>query len=216
MDADISVAALLLNALNAGYEKISIRLAWERSLLSIETKYLGVFYKALKYVGYRIPREGQSERLMLKYYDFLWQIRESFRKNNGLKVLRNLENFPLCIDNTDKEYYQLISAAVDSVDKSYRAVESSRFYVQKKTPFFVGKERYYEVTLQLAGVYATKYNRITAYTTENISTNYSVQISYTDAEINLWGINTKIKVITNWKVSLDPVCLNLLTALYSL
>ena len=205
---DISVAALLLNALNEGYEKISIRLAWERSLLSIETKYLGGFYKALKYVGYRIPMEGQSERLMLKYYDFLWQIRASFWKNNGITVLRNLEKFPLCIDNTDKEYYQLISAAVDSADKSYRAVESSRFYVQKKTPFFVGKERYYEVTLQLAGVYATKYNRITAYTTENISTNYSVQISYVDAEINLWDINTKIKVITNWKVSLDPVCLN--------
>lgn len=205
---DISVAALLLNALNEGYEKISIRLAWERSLLSIETKYLGVFYKALKYVGYRIPMEGQSERLMLKYYDFLWQIRASFWKNNGITVLRNLEKFPLCIDNTDKEYYQLISAAVDSADKSYRAVESSRFYVQKKTPFFVGKERYYEVTLQLAGVYATKYNRITAYTKENISTNYSVQISYVDAEINLWDINTKIKVITNWKVSLDPVCLN--------
>ncbi len=62
--------------------------------------------------------------------------------------------------------------------------------------------------MQLAGVYATKYNRITAYTKENISTNYSVQISYVDAEINLWDINTKIKVITNWKVSLDPVCLN--------
>lgn len=106
---DISVAALLLNALNAGCEKMSIRLAWERSLLSIETKYLGVFYKALKYVGYRIPVEGQSERLMLKYYDYLWQIRESFWKNNGLTVLHNLEKFPLCIDNTDKSYYKLES-----------------------------------------------------------------------------------------------------------
>lgn len=83
--------------------------------------------------------EGQSERLMLKYYDFLWQIRDSFWKNNELTVLHNLEKFPLCIDNTDKEYYRLISVAVDSADKSYRAVESSRFYVQKKNSFFCRK-----------------------------------------------------------------------------
>ena len=63
---DISVAALLLNTLNMGYKEASIRLAWERSLLSIETKYLGMFYKALEYIGYRIPGEGQSERLMLE------------------------------------------------------------------------------------------------------------------------------------------------------
>lgn len=205
---DVSVAALLLNTLNMGYKKASVRLAWELSLLSVKTKYLGKFYKALEYVGYKIPAEGQSERLMLKYYDFLWQIRESFRENNGITILHNLEKFPLCIDSTDYEYYKLIATAVDSVDKSPRVVESSRFYIQKKTPFFIGRERYYEVTLQLAGVYATKYNRITAYTKENISTNYSVQISYIDTEINLWDITSKIKVITNWKVSIDPTCLN--------
>ena len=127
---DISVAALLLNALNEGYEKISIRLAWERSLLNIETKYLWGFYKALKYVGYRIPMEGQSERLMLKYYDFLWQIRDSFWKNNELTVLHNLEKFPLCIDNTDKEYYRLISVAVDSSDSQKPGRNVIRYLLQ--------------------------------------------------------------------------------------
>lgn len=70
------------------------------------------------------------------------------------------------------------------------------------------QERYYELTLQLAGVYATKYNRITAYTKDNISTSYSVQIGYKDAIINLWGVNSHIKIVTNWKVSIEPSCLN--------
>ena len=26
--------------------------------------------------------------------------------------------------------------------------------------------------------------------------------------MNLWGIDSSIKVITNWRVSIDPVCLN--------
>lgn len=57
-------------------------------------------------------------------------------------------------------------------------------------------------------MYASKYNRITAYTKENISSSYSIQIGYVDASMNLWGIDSKIKVIIDWRVSIDPVCLN--------
>lgn len=119
-----------------------------------------------------------------------------------------MEKFPIKIDELDKEYYDLVASAINSIDISPRAVSMSRFYVQKKVPFFVGTERYYEVVLQLASVYATKYNRVTVYTKENISTSYSVQIAYVDATINLWDITSKIKVITNWKVSIGPRCLN--------
>lgn len=207
---DLCTATLLLNTLTKRLEKANLQLAWEQSLLNIETKYLGTFLKGLKYIENRIPDDGQSERLMLKYYNFLWQIRKFLREYYGMSVLHNLEKFPIKTDELDKEYYELVAAAVESVDLNPFAVRDSRFYVQKKVPFFVGTERYYEVVLQLAGVYATKYNRITVYTKENISTNYSVQIAYVDATINLWEIESEIKVVTNWKVSIEPRCLNIL------
>ena len=206
--SDLCVAALLLNTLNHGVEKTNIRLAWEKSLLSIETKYLGTFFKALRYIGNRIPDDGQSERLMLKYYDFLWQIRRSLQNNYGIHILANLEDFPLHHDELDIQYYTLVAHAIDALELRPDSLGVSRFYVQKKIPFFIGIERYYEVTLQLAGIYATKYNRITVYTKENIASDYSVQIGYMDAEIDLWGVSSKIKVITNWKVSIEPSCLN--------
>ncbi len=205
---DLCTATLLLNAIASGLEKANLQLAWERSLLNIETKYLRTFLKGLRYIDNRIPDEGQSERLMLKYYNFLWQIRKFLREHYGMSILNNLEKFPIKIDELDKEYYDLVSSAINSIDITPRAVSMSRFYVQKKVPFFVGTERYYEVVLQLASVYATKYNRVTVYTKENISTSYSVQIAYVDATINLWDITSKIKVITNWKVSIEPRCLN--------
>ncbi len=189
---DLCVAALLLNTMTTGLEKASVRLAWERSQLNIETKYLGTFYRSLNYLGYRLPDDGQAERLLLKYYHFLWQIRRFMQKYYGISILHNLEKFPLNTDCLDQQYYELVANAVNSVGDQSKVPGMSRFYVQKKVPFFVGTERYYEVTLQLAGVYATKYNRITAYTRENISTNYAVQISYTDAVIRLWGIDSKI------------------------
>lgn len=205
---DLCSAALLLNAIDDGIDSPTLPLAWERSLLRIETKYLGTFLKGLQYIGKRIPDEGQSERLMLKYYDFLWQIRKSLKERAGINILGNLEKFPLHFDQIDQKYYELAAKAVEAVGPARCELRTSRYYVQKKTPFFIGRERYYEITLQLAGVYASKYNRITVYTKENISTRYSVQVGYAESAMDLWGINSKIKVITDWRVSIDPVCLN--------
>lgn len=205
---DMCRSALLLNSLKLGNTHTNLQLAWEQALLKIETKYLATFLKGLKYIEDREPDEGQSERLMLKYYNFLWQIRDFLQKEYGMSVLHNLEKFPLNTDKLDEEYYELVATAVNAVNITPQKLRGSRFYIIKKTPFFVGKDRFYEVTLQLAGIYATKYNRITAYTKENITTNYSVQIAYIETNINLWGVESKIKVITNWGVSIDPTVLN--------
>lgn len=205
---DMCKSALLLNAIKLGFNNPDLRLAWEIALLSRETKYLCTFLKGLRYIDGRIPEDGQSERLMLKYYNFLWQIRNFLYISFNLVVLGNLEKFPLNIDKIDQEYYEILAKAIESVQYQSNQLFSSRFYVQKKTPFFVGKERYYEITLQLSGIYSTKYNRITVYSKENIDSGYSVQIGYKDTAIDLWGINSNIKVITNWKVSIDPTCLN--------
>lgn len=205
---DLCTTAILLNAMDKADNKINFKLAWERTILDINTKYLGTFYRGLKYIGMRIPEDGQSERLMLKYYDFLWQIRQFIKVNYELSILHNLEKFPLHIDETDREFYELVANAIKDANNSPQEFSKTRFFIQKKTPFFIGKERYYEVTLQMAGAYATKYNRITAYTKQNISTNYSIQIRYSDTIIKLWGIDNKIKVITDWRVSIDVSCLN--------
>ena len=205
---DLCYAVLVLNAINLGYTDVNERLAWELSQFNIETKYLSNFLKGLKYIGSRIPEEGQAERLMLKYYNYLWEIRRFLKNNFKISVLGNLEAFPLHTDTLDTEYYEMVASSIAATDLSPNELRTSRYYIQKKTPFFVNGERYIEVTLQLAGLYATKFNRITVYTKKNISTNYSIQIAYANAEINLWSVKSKIKVVTNWKVSIDPSCLN--------
>ena len=138
----------------------------------------------------------------------MWQIRKYFWDNNRISILQNLEKFPLNTDQLDNEYYNIVAKAIESTDLSPHSLESTRFYVQKKTPFYVGTERYYEITLQLANKYATKFNRITVYSKQNISTAYSINIGYTDTTIDLWGIASNIKIITNWRVSIAPACLN--------
>ena len=165
---DLCYAVLVLNAINLGYMNVNERLAWELSQFNIETKYLSNFLKGLKYIGSRIPEEGQSERLMLKYYNYLWEIRRFLKTNFNIDVLRNLERFPLNTDTLDVEYYEMVASSICAIDLSPKAPRTSRYYIQKKTPFFVNGERYFEITLQLAGLYATKFNRITVYSKQNI------------------------------------------------
>lgn len=158
---DLCYAVLILYAINLGYTDVNERLAWELSQFNIETKYLSNFLKGLKYIGARIPEEGQSERLMLKYYNYLWEIRRFLKNKFNISVLKNLEKFPLHTDNLDVEYYEMVVSSICAIDLSPKALRTSRYYIQKKTPFFVNGERYFEITLQLAGLYATKFNRIT-------------------------------------------------------
>ena len=205
---DLCRAALLQNSYNLGCTKPNVQLAYEQAQLDLRTKYLANFLRGVKYIDCRIPEEGQSERLMLKYYNFMWQIRQDFWENNRISILQNLEKFPLNTDQLDDEYYKLVAGAIKHTDLSPRPMGTTRFYIQKKTAFYVGSERYYEITLQLANVYATKYNRITAYTKLNISTGYSICIGYVDSPIDLWDIGANIKIITNWRVSIAPTCLN--------
>lgn len=186
-------------------------MAWEIAQFNVETKYLCNFLKGIKYVGSRIPDDGQAERLMLKYYSYLWEIRRFLKNSYDIKVLDNLEEFPLNTDKLDEEYYKMVAHSISSIDLTPKNPTVTRYYIQRKTPFFVNGERYFEITLQLAGRFATKFNRITVYTKENISTRYSIQIAYENAEITLCGVKNKVKVVTNWKVSVDPRCLNLLS-----
>lgn len=208
---DLCYAVLILNAVKLGYEDVYECLAWEIAQFNVETKYLYNFLKGIKYIGSRIPDDGQAERLMLKYYRYLWEIRRFLKDSYDIKVLDNLEEFPLNTDKLDEEYYKMVAHSISFIDLTPKNPTVTRYYIQRKTPFFVNGERYFEITLQLAGRFATKFNRITVYTKENISTRYSIQIAYENAEINLWGVKNKVKVVTNWKVSIDPRCLNLLS-----
>ena len=205
---DLCYASIILNAYKRGYTTVSEKLAWEVSQFSIETKYLSNFLKGLKYIDHRIPKEGQAERLMLKYYNYLWEIRRFLKRDFGIKVLENLENFPLDLDTVDLEYYEMVADSIENMDLTPKNVRVSRYYIQRISPFFVNGERYFEITLQLAGLYSTKFNRVTVYSKKTVSTNYSIQIAYTETEIEFWGIKNKIKVLNDWKVAIDPTCLN--------
>ena len=212
---DLCKGSLLVNSIDNN-NVANLRTAWEIALTKLDTKFLSIFLQGLRYIGLRVPEEGQSERLMLKYYSFLWRIRKYMDEQFHLSVLPNLEDFPRVINEEDAEFNNLVAYSIESVTEEDQAITQNRYYIQKKTTFYVAHKRFFEYTLQLADKFATKYNRVTAYSKYDLSSNYSIQIGYTQASLHLWDQPTSIKIITSWRVSISPAALNKLSKIVRL
>ena len=138
---------------------------------------------------------------MLKYYEYLLKIKNLLHERFSLDVLGNLDKFPLNTDSNLQEYYDKIAAKV----KRYNIQDvgkSEKYYIQKIKPFFVGQRIYYEVTFTPANDYASKFNRVIAFTNLEITENYAVKFALAPGSIEIFGKTMPITVIAGWEVAI--------------
>jgi len=175
-----------------------------------DLRFLSNFHKLLqKTISHYTPDEENSERLMLKYYEYLLKIKSYLKNTHNLDVFRNISSFPINTDSVLKEYHEKIAEKIanqPTVDP--KGVPSDRFYIQKIKPFFVNYEVYYEVTFTLANDSTSKFDRIIAFTKLDISDNYAVKLSITTDSIKILDKNMPIQIINDWEVSIRPCELN--------
>lgn len=153
--------------------------------------------------------ENNSERLLLKYYEYLLKIKKFLLTNYGFEVLENLENFPLHTDTMSEEYYARIADVVDN--PRYLITENERYYIQKIKPFFVNQNIYYEVTFTSTYGNCSKSERITAYTNKEIMPNYATKLHIRNEKISIYGSTLTISVIADWAVAIRPCEFHLLS-----
>lgn len=167
---------------------------------------LSKFHYFLQIVAshYTLDSEN-SERLMLKYYEYLLRLKILLHDQYGIDILENIDKFPLHTDKCLVEYYEKIVEQLSL--PSYTRTKSSykeRFYIQKIHPFFVKNQIYYEVTFVTATDNVSKFNRLIAFTRCDILPNYAVRLELSNANINVMGKNMPIQIIDNWEVSIRP------------
>ncbi|MCM3584262.1 ATP-dependent RecD-like DNA helicase [Mesobacillus maritimus] len=145
--------------------------------------------------------EENSERLMLKYYEYLLRIKNLLHDSLSLDVLGNLDKFPLNMDSNMQGYYEKIAAKIKRYNMQ-GVGKSEKYYIQKIKPFFVGQRIYYEVTFTPANDYASKFNRVIAFTNLDITDNYAVKFSLAHDNIEILGKTMPIIVIVGWEVAI--------------
>lgn len=92
----------------------NIAKATEFAQINSELYTLYKFHNYLEVVTtqYTLDEDG-SERLMLKYYQYLLEAKNLLSHYYGIEVLHNLEKFPLHLDDTLQEYYKKISEKIE-------------------------------------------------------------------------------------------------------
>jgi len=171
-----------------------------------ELKFLSRFHNFLQITAshYTLDEEN-SERLMLKYYEYLLRVKSFLKRAYNLDVLNNIDEFPIKIDSALKEYHEKIAEKINKPKTTrVRSSYNDRYYVQKIKPFFVDYEVYYEVTFTTANDKASKFDRIIAFTKFDISPNYAVKLSISNDEIEVMGKRMPIQIIDAWEVSIRP------------
>jgi hypothetical protein len=194
--------------IDVNYENITHAIAYIKARGDL--KFLKNFHHLLQItVSHYTPDKENSERLMLKYFEYLIRIKTFLKTTYSIDILENLEEFPIHTDSNLKEYYEKIAIKVNEPELSRsKSSYNDRYYIQKIKPFFVGLEIYYEVTFTRAHDFASKFDRIIAFTKLDISSNYAVRLVVSNSSISILGKSMPIKIIDSWEVSIRPCELN--------
>ena len=111
----------------------------------------------------------------------------------GMIILRNVDMFLEDLDEQTKDYYQKVAAEIEKRLRIPPPKNFDNYYIDKIKPFFVNQEIYYEVALEPADEKPNKFNRITAFTKYDISTDYCVALSFSDATISVFNTDFDLK-----------------------
>ncbi|MFM5438169.1 ATP-dependent RecD-like DNA helicase [Aeromonas enteropelogenes] len=179
--------------------------------------FIGKFHKLIQKSASHYTLDGDnSERLMLKYYEYLHRIRSLVEKETDLKILRNLEKFPIDIDPALFEYHQKIVEVIDKwKSRKDNNAHSERYYIHKVCPFFCNGRVFYEVTFFRATNLANKFDRVIAFTDIDISNDHAAMLKLQHDSIEVIGYNMPITIIRSWEVSIRPCELDNFAKLFS-
>lgn len=153
---------------------------------------------------------------MLKYYQYVLQLKEVMSVRYNTEILKNINLFILDTDQKTQDYYNKVAEQIVHIDDTAISSSADNYYVNRVKPFVSNNKVYYEITLEPALGKPNKFNRITAFTKYNIFSNYSVALKFVDTYINIFGVNFPIKIISDWSVSIRPCEINNFAAILNM
>lgn len=173
---------------------------------SAKVNFLKRFHKLLQISTSHYTMGGDpSERLMLKYYDYLFRMRDLADTQLGLNILANLEDFPVDLDPSLREYHDKIAERIVAAHaRTPSQAAKSRYYIHGVRPFYSGGHIYYEITFYNAVNRANKVDRVIGFTDIDIADKYAANLTLESDSIHVLGQTMPITIIREWEVSVRP------------
>jgi hypothetical protein len=170
-----------------------------------QTKFLFKFHKLLQIsCSHYIQSEDYSERLMIKYYDNLIEIRTFLKDKYDLNILTNIEKIQHDNEEELSKYYEEIAKKIDDKDTIFYSddLKRDKYYIHKIKTFYINNKTYYEITFFPATDNSSKFDRVIAFTNIKIIKNYAVRFSFIRENINILNKTMSILIISNWEIAI--------------
>lgn len=162
--------------------------------------------------------EDGSIRLMIKYQEYLIDLKRYYYTMFNEKILTNLYKFPIFkIDPSLYDYYKEIFDKLIKVkfDNNAKVLDNT-YYIMKTKPIAIEDRVFYELTLTPATDYVNKFNRIIFYSPIRIPSNYAIKIGYVNQKIKSFKSEVEIKIINNYEIFIKPAEINSLYKIFGI
>lgn len=191
---------------DAEFQYAAVGAAMSHLAASGNLNFVSRFHKLLQISASHYTMGGDpSERLMLKYYSHLLRIRDLARTHLGLAVLGNLEDFPVDLDPSLREYHTKIAERIVAARSGPPSqADKNRYYIHAVRPFFAKGKIYYEVTFYNAVNRVSKFDRIIGFTDIDMTDKYAANLVLESDSIHVLGQAMPLTIIREWEVSIRP------------
>ena len=146
----------------------------------------------------------ESEVLLHKYQDLLFDLKEEVKREFNKDVLNNLNCFPFEPNNELKEYYHLVYNKMKGRDFNSGG-RINTFYIDKrKRRYGYCSEYINEYILTPAKDSRSKFDRLTAFSLKKINDKHAIKCSIFSETISISGITTRVNFIGDHSISIRP------------
>lgn len=141
-----------------------------------------------------------AERLMLHHFPKLIRIKDYFYKRFGIRLFKNLTQFPLKLDSSLKDYYSKVVDVLKDNSQHRKAFVFEKYYVLDKKEKYVNNHSFFEYTLAVIDDNRNKADKIIAYSNIDIFSKYAMEIKSYDESIDVLGVRTSVKIIVDYSI----------------
>lgn len=167
--------------------------------------------------SHSIPVGDGASRVMIKYLDYLDELKDFVYFKYNIIILENIYLFPLNNDENMENFHSQVLEVVNEVVSSETSeILAKPYYVRKVKPIILKEGKFYEITLTDATDYNNKFNRIVVYSKTKLLDYYAIKISTVNKVIELFKKDIDIRIINQYKIAIRPCEINNFAKIFGL